>query len=113
MARPTKRTPDRRAMLLRALRHGDSYAEAARTAGMSPALFRQWRSDDPTWAAEVADTVATTEAQETQRLEALLANLKHEAESRTVEEAMRWLEIHFPNEWGPPERRQNRRHRGT
>jgi transposase-like protein len=58
MARPSKRTPDRRATLLRALRSGATYNRAARAADMSPSLFRQWRSDDPTLAAEVADALA-------------------------------------------------------
>lgn len=52
MGRPTKRTPGRWATLMRAPRHGASYNATARAAWISPALFRQWRSDDPRLAAE-------------------------------------------------------------
>jgi hypothetical protein len=113
MARPTKRTPDRRATLLRTLRSGASYTEAAGAAGMSPALFRQWRSDDASLAAEVADAVAAAEEEETQRLDALLAELKREAENMTWQQAVWLLETRFPDEWGPPARRGTRRNRGT
>jgi Transposase len=113
MARPTKQTPDRRATLLRALRSGASYNEAARAADMSPSLFRQWRSDDASLAAEVADAVAAAEAQETQRLDALLAEMTRKAENMTWQQAAWLLETHFPDEWGPPARRGTRRNRGT
>jgi hypothetical protein len=113
MARPTKRTSDHRATLLRALRHGDSYAGAARAAGMSHSLFRQWRSDDPTLAAEVTDAQRAAAEEWERASRAQLAKVERAAENETWQDAARWLERHFPDAWGPPERRQNRRNRGT
>jgi hypothetical protein len=111
MARPTKRTADRRATLLRALRSGASYNRAARAADMSPSLFRQWRSDDPTLAAEVADALAAA-AEEGERVSrAQLAPVERQAEKGTWRDAARWLERRFPDEWGPPKRRDKRRNR--
>jgi transposase-like protein len=112
MARPTKRTPDQRATLLRALRSGASYNMAARAAGMSPSLFRQWRSDDPTLAAEV-EAAQRTAAEEWERASrAQLAKWEREAENMTWQDAARLLERHFPDVWGPLERRETRRNRG-
>jgi Flp pilus assembly CpaE family ATPase len=101
MARPTKRTPGQREALLR-----------AGAAGMSSALFRQWRADDATLAADVADAQREAEAEGERRLEALLADLKREAEIATWQDAARWLERRFPDVWGPPEQRAKRRNRG-
>jgi hypothetical protein len=51
----TKRTPGRRRAILKAIRNGYGFAQAAAAVGISFAMFKTWRTDDPEFQAECLD----------------------------------------------------------
>ena len=91
--RPSKKTPEREALLLEAFELGASQTLACKIAGLSPALFRDWRDSDPDFAArvEAAEGKAGLEA---------LRTLREAMANRTWQAAAWFLERRFPSEYG-------------
>jgi len=58
---PSKRTPARRAAILKAIREGAAFESAARSAGIGPTTFKDWRRDDPEFEEAVQNARAEME----------------------------------------------------
>jgi hypothetical protein len=51
----SKRTTGRRRAILKAIRNGYGFAQAAAAVGISSTMFKDWRTDDPEFQAECLD----------------------------------------------------------
>lgn len=92
VGRPTKRNTKTRAAILAALAAGLTYERAARAAGVSYDLLREWRRDDPSFASAV-DLVNA-------KIELRLLEIIHAAAPSDWRASAWLLERRFPETWG-------------
>jgi hypothetical protein len=92
--RPSKRTDTARTRIIEAIKQGNSFAGAAKYAGMSENSFREWRRDD------VELSEACDQAREEMKV-AMLAVISRAAVNDKQWQAAAWkLERIFPEEFG-------------
>lgn len=100
MARPTKLTPERQELIIKALREGNYIEAACGYAGVGTSTFYEWMERGRTASrgvyAEFADAV------EKARAEAEMRNVQviQRASKDTWQASAWWLERSFPDRWG-------------
>jgi transposase len=97
VGRPSKRTPEREARLLEALRAGNNRNAACHYAGITPETFSQWQHRF----SEFSVAVQKAEADAQVRMVAQIAQSAHAGQWTA---AAWWLERKFPDEWGRRDR---------
>jgi hypothetical protein len=88
----TVKTPNRRAAILKALRSGRGYATSAEAVGITRETLRQWRHEDPAFAAECEHA-----------LDRAIEIMEHAVYQRGLQgdtlAAFGWLRAHAPQRW--------------
>lgn len=97
MARPTKRTPDREARLLDALRAGNTRKAACQYAGVAQDAFNRWLVRF----ADFADVVKKAEADAEVRH---VANIAKASQDGVWQASAWWLERRRPDDYGRRDR---------